>query len=153
MYLLDTNHCSRIIGGHSAVIDHLSRLGDVEVATCVIVQGELVFMAERSEQKSANLALIREFLDALRVYAMDSEVAHVYGQLKAGVVHRFGPREKSKRRRVKIEQLGVSENDLWIAAIGIRYALTIVSSDSDFERIREVQDFPLENWMLSAIDQ
>ncbi|MCM2405099.1 hypothetical protein MMC39_03585 [Anabaena sp. CCAP 1446/1C] len=41
----------------------------------------------------------------------------------------------------------MSENDLWIAAIALRHSLIIVSCDSDFERMRQVREFSLENWV------
>jgi predicted nucleic acid-binding protein len=52
-------------------------------------------------------------------------------------------------RRVTIEKLGFQENDLWIAAIAKCHRFTIVSTDSDFERIKEVEELFVENWLLS----
>jgi tRNA(fMet)-specific endonuclease VapC len=49
MYLLDTNHCSRIIDGDQNVIQALNNLGDTIVATCAIVRGELIYMAHKSD--------------------------------------------------------------------------------------------------------
>jgi tRNA(fMet)-specific endonuclease VapC len=52
MYLLDTNHCSRLILGDSNLVQRLSEVSDDNVATCSIVAGELVNMAEQSQQRS-----------------------------------------------------------------------------------------------------
>jgi hypothetical protein len=41
MYLLDINHCSRLLAGDEHITRHLAALGDVFVATSVIVDGEL----------------------------------------------------------------------------------------------------------------
>ena|SRR5438105_2712119 len=145
-YLLDTNHCSRLLDGHPAVVEQLGRLGGSVVVTCVIVQGELIFMAHRSEQRAVNEARVREFLEGLRVYAVDGAVADVYGELKAAIIGHFGPRKKAQRRRIKIEEIGFQENDLWIAAIAKRYGFIVVSADSDFERMAEVGDLSVEKW-------
>ena len=53
MYLLDTNHCSKLMDGEPTVTQHLAALSGVLIATSVIVQGELLFMAERSDRKEA----------------------------------------------------------------------------------------------------
>jgi len=44
-------------------------------------------------------------------------------------------------------KLGFGENDLWIAAIAKQFQLIVVSSDKDFERIREVENICLESWL------
>ncbi|MGL5942162.1 MAG: hypothetical protein ACRC2S_17670 [Waterburya sp.] len=59
MYLLDTNHCSGEILGNFNIINRLATLGNTLVATCVIVQGELIDMAERSRARENNLALVQ----------------------------------------------------------------------------------------------
>ncbi|WP_334989224.1 hypothetical protein [Nostoc sp.] len=54
MYLLDTNHCSFLMEGVPSVVNHLRSLGQVQLATSVIVAGKLHFMAQNSHQKAAN---------------------------------------------------------------------------------------------------
>ena len=125
MYLLDTNHCSKLLSGHSGISRKLKSLGDVLVATCVVVRGELVYMAEKT--------------------------ANVYGKLKAALIVRFGPREKAKLRRIDIERLGFRENDIWIAATAIRHGLTIVTADGDFLRMQQAVDMDVENWWTPSV--
>ncbi|QTA82019.1 PIN domain-containing protein [Desulfonema limicola] len=147
MYLLDTNHCSRIIQGYPSVIGKLGELGNTPVFTCVIVCGELIFMAEKSLHKAENLDLVRRFIRDIRVCAIDNEAADIYGRLKSSLLDHFGPREKTKRRKTETSKLGFGENDLWIAATAKRFDLTVVSADRDFERIREAEYIRVENWL------
>jgi tRNA(fMet)-specific endonuclease VapC len=62
MYLLDTNHCSRIIFGEPNLIQQLQSHSEAGVATSVIVRGELLYMAAKSEQTAANLQRVKAFL-------------------------------------------------------------------------------------------
>jgi predicted nucleic acid-binding protein len=81
------------------VLRHLQADTNVLVATSVIVQGELIFMAQQSEQQAANRERVEAFLR--------------------------------------------------IAATALRHRLTLVSSDSDFVRMREAMPFALEQWAPS----
>jgi tRNA(fMet)-specific endonuclease VapC len=146
-YLLDTNHCSFLLKGHPGLIRKMEELGDVPTVTCVIVQGELVFMAHRSDHPSANEARVHQFLRGIEVLPLDADTADSYGRLKAAVIERFGPKEKARRRRTPLAQLGFQENDLWIAAIAQRHGLKLVTADRDFARLSRLGDIAVENWL------
>lgn len=146
-YLLDTNHCSLVFKGNPNVIQQLNVYGDTQVVTSVIVCGELVYMAHKSVQREQNLRHIEHLLNRLTIYHLDARVADWYGTLKASLIERFGPKDKPRRHRTKIESLGISENDLWIAATAQRYACTVVTADRDFERIAQVTPLSLECWI------
>ncbi len=145
--LLDTNHCSYAILGNIQVLDRLASLGDEPITTCTIVKGELIDMAARSQQRQANLALIQRFLAGLYLYPIDETTAEIYGNLKAAVFDRYASKDKAQRRKTSITQLGIGENDLWIAAITLQHQLTLVTADKDFQRIQAVQLFQLESWV------
>ncbi|WP_085930364.1 PIN domain-containing protein [Anabaena sp. PCC 7938] len=81
------------------------------------------------------------------VYSIDNQTAEIYGDFKSEIIKQFGSQDKRKRQTTKLTEIGISENDLWIAAIALRHSLIIVSCDSDFERMRQVREFSLENWV------
>lgn len=147
MYLLDTNHCSFLMSGVPSVANHLRSLGQIQMATSVIVAGELRFMAQNSEQKAANFIKINAFLRRINLYGIDKETTEIYGDFKSEIIKQFGPKEKSKRKTTKLNTIGISENDLWIAVTALRHSLIVVSCDSDFERMQQVREFPLESWV------
>ncbi|MEM7581319.1 MAG: PIN domain-containing protein [Cyanobacteria bacterium P01_A01_bin.80] len=147
MYLLDTNHYSAIILGEPNVIKRVQEVGEDNIFTCVIVQGELTSMMEKSQRREANLAQLAQFLEDIRIYRITEETATIYGQIKAALINQFAPKEKNKRRKAKVTDLGFDENDIWIAAIGLQNNLTIVSRDSDFLRIQQVKSLSIESWI------
>jgi len=147
MYLLDTNHCSRIILGDRSVIDRATQVGEQNLFTCTIVQGELVYMIEKSQRRETNLTVLNDFLQDIPIYRIDEQTAQIYGLLKSKIFNHFAPKDPSKRRKATLMTLGFGDNDLWIAAVAIQHRLILVSCDSDFQRMQEVQPHPLESWM------
>jgi tRNA(fMet)-specific endonuclease VapC len=147
MYLLDTNHCTFLIEGDQKVVNDFRELGKVALATSVIAAGELRFMAQNSQQKTANLIKIRAFINRIDVYPIDDETAEIYGDFKSEIIKTFGPQEKNKRKTTQLQEIGIGENDLWIAATALRHSLILITSDSDFQRMRQVREFPVESWI------
>lgn len=92
--------------------------------------------------------MIIEFLDSIRIYPVDNNAAAIYGYFKFKLYEHFGPKDKKEKSQTKIHKLGFSENDLWIAAIAKCNDLTIVSTDSDFIRMKEVLDIDLVSWYV-----
>lgn len=147
IYLLDTNQCSHIINQNPKILSKLTTLNrDDILATSVIVCGELMYMAEKSARKSENLIIVRSFLETMTLIDINRKIFDTYGSLKAKIFDRFAPKDKKQRRKYRLENIGFGENDLWIAATVIAYNATFVSSDSDFKRIQNVVNFPLEYW-------
>jgi tRNA(fMet)-specific endonuclease VapC len=147
VYLLDTNHCSRIVNSDPELLRAVSEHEDEIISTCAIVSGELVFMAMRSERRESNLAKVERMLERIRIYPVDDPVAEHYGRLKHALQEHFGPRDRARRKAIRIEKLGFSENDLWIAAVAQAHGLTVVSADSDFRRMAEAVSLSVESWI------
>jgi predicted nucleic acid-binding protein len=81
---------------------------------------------------------VQNFFTIFEVLPFDEQSAHEYGKIKAFVE----PLEKEwQREGRKFKSIG--ENDLLIAAIARSRDLVLVSRDSDFDRIPQLQR---ENW-------
>ncbi|MDK2407945.1 type II toxin-antitoxin system VapC family toxin [Aphanizomenon sp. PH219] len=95
MYLLDTNHCSLIFLKNQPVLDYIQEVGETDIATTIITVGELTYMAENSSYKEENLTRIEQFIADIRIYYVDDVTAKIYGQIKAGLINKFGPKQKT----------------------------------------------------------
>ena len=66
-----------------------------------------------------------------------THVAENYGEMKAWLMNKFSPHEiRSRARRLKqlvdpdtVEELGVQENDVWIAAQAMTFNIVLVTHD------------------------
>jgi len=146
MYLLDSTHCIMIMSNKEAILQKVKSLIDVPISTCSVVIGELFFGAYKSDQTQRNIQLIQQFYNKIHIYQIDNETARIYGRIKAGIIDRFGPKNRNQKRIAKTEKLGFKDNDLWISAVAVQHKLTIVSADSDFQRLKHVENLEIENW-------
>ena len=103
-------------------------------------------MVEKSERVSENRKVIEAFLQDVDLYLIDETTANTYSGLKAQIFNYFAPKDKAKRRNTNISTLGFTDHDIWIVATAIQHELTLVSADSDLQRIQQVQSFSLESW-------
>lgn len=146
MFLLDTNHASRILQGHPVLCRRFARVGGQNISIPFVVCGELLYMAHKSERKEENIRAVQRFLARVRIVHSDMETCQVYAALKEAIVRHLGPKQRQKRKTVRIHQIGLDDNDLWIAATAIRHSFILVSADSDFQRIQAAHDLSLESW-------
>ena len=143
-YLLDTNFCSKIIRGDASVIKWLIESKDSLFVICPIVSGELYYMVSKSTHKEVNLGRLENFLSDIEIYPIDKEVSKIYGAIKVALLSYYGPKNEEKRIKIKLEDIGFTENDIWIASVVKRYKLALISLDRDFERMKNVINLELE---------
>lgn len=150
MYLLDTNHCSELIDKNPVIYKKLASLDATPVATCAIVRGELRYMVEKSIHKLENEVKVNNFLSGIEIFPVDDGAADLYGKIKERVISKYGPKLEKPTRKVRLEDIGFSDNDLWIAAVAVDKGFTVVSSDSDFLRTKEAfTALRYETWLPS----
>lgn len=120
-FLLDTNIVIAIFAKDASVIESLEETEEVYVPITVL--GELFYGAQKSSRVEANISLINEFAESCSVVTCDTETALLYGNIK---------------NNLRIKGRPIPENDIWIAAIAKRYAMTLVSRDDHFKEIDEL---------------
>jgi len=146
LFLLDTNHCFRIVARDAALLARLGEFMTERVVTSVIVAGELRYGASISQRKDENLPAVDRFLDGIALVPITPAIATRYGSLKAALLAEFGPRERAKRRDFDLSKLGFGDNDLWIAASALDRDATLVSADPDFRRMTSAVDLKVDDW-------
>lgn len=125
-YLLDTNIIISLFDKDPQI--HILIAEAEEVFVPCIVMGELYFGAYKSQNIKQNLARIDDFARNNTVLVCNTNTAKIYGDIK---------------NRLKEKGQPIPENDVWIAAIALEYALILVTKDSHFVII---DDLKVETW-------
>ena len=119
--LLDTNAVIALFSGEPAAAQRFE--SDDAVFLCVHVLGELRYGALASSCVAENLARLERFSTPIPVLPCDTETVTHYADI------RFGLRKKGKP---------IPENDIWIAAIARQHGLRLLSRDSHFQQIENL---------------
>ena len=165
-YLLDTNVASDWLDSskprHVAVSDKIRSLADTGAIlfTSTIVLGEIAYgigVAPQNMRKSLAALQVQidiQFVRERLLLDVTRSTASIYGDLRARLFNKFAPDDKrTKGMRPEqltdpetSKQLGIQENDLWIAAQAIERNLVLVSNDA-MKRIKVVApELRVEDW-------
>lgn len=125
-YLLDTNAIVALLNNEPAIESILTPPNTAFIP--IIAVGELLFGAEKSARVEANVKRTMSYIDQRTVLSCDIETATWYGKV--------AQRLRSKGRPIP-------QNDMWIAAIALRYDLTLMTKDEHFN---EVEDLKIQGW-------
>jgi len=124
--LLDTNIIIALFAGDTSVKERLAEAEHVFVPAVVL--GELYFGVYRSARTDANYAQLNDFASSNVVLVCSITTARCYGKIKNALLKKGRP---------------IPENDIWIAAIAKQYELTMVTRDSHFD---EIDNLEIERW-------
>ncbi len=129
-YLLDTNICIYIQRQRpEEVLARFQELTPGDAAISVITWGELLYGAEKSQQRKKALQLLEEFKTLVPVLPIPEDAGKTYGAIRASLESQGKP---------------IGNNDLWIAAHAKAATLTIVTNnEQEFQR---VPDLKVQNW-------
>jgi tRNA(fMet)-specific endonuclease VapC len=115
--LLDANAIIAFLAGDSVLLNNVGGTGSY---LPIIAVGELYFGARKSGRVAENLAKIDRLVTASAILLCDAETASVYGRTK---------------QQLKSKGQMIPENDVWIAAMAMRYDLTLVTRDHHFDSV------------------
>lgn len=129
MYLLDTDILIYSLKGNETVINNISLHKNDPKAISIISYGELVYGAQKSKQKTGNLAKVHSLKEIFPIIEITPAVMDTFGELKAKLVA-GGNR--------------LDDFDLLIASTAISYGYTLVTNNQKhFQRIEELDTV---NW-------
>jgi tRNA(fMet)-specific endonuclease VapC len=130
MFMLDTSIISDLVrnpGGQAAA--RLAEIGDGDVATSVIIAGELRYGCRK--KGSARLTgRVEAVLREINILSLKPEVSAHYGEIRRDLEARGRP---------------IGQNDLWIAA-QTRCVEAVLVTDNEGE-FRRVEGLVVENWL------
>lgn len=124
--LLDTSVIVDALAGDARARRTISAAEAVFVP--VIALGELLYGAERSGRRGAELARIETFMMGRELLPCVTETARQYGEIKDHLRRKGRP---------------IPDNDIWIAALAQQHALTVVTRDGHFG---EIAALPVVAW-------
>lgn len=130
-YMLDTNICIYIQRQKPGeVLRRFQKLKPGDAAISVITWGELLYGAEKSQQREKALQLLEEFMTLIPVLPMPQNAGNAYGAIRASLESKGTP---------------IGNNDLWIAAHAKAAALTIVTNNE--QEFKRVPGLKVQNWV------
>lgn len=128
-YLLDTNICIYYFKGLFGLKEKIEKIGFQNFAISEITLAELIYGAEKSEQKEKNINVIEDFSETITIIPILDSI-RIYGKEKA---------------RLKTNGTIISDLDLFIGATAIVNSMILVTRNTkEFERLENIK---IENWI------
>ncbi len=117
--ILDTNVIIRLMNGNESIRSAIYETTNIHIP--VVVIGELLFGAEKSQKRDLNRKNYLDFCAPYPVLDVTQKVADKYGKIK---------KELQEHGNV------MPENDMWIAATAMANNMTVITQDKHFEYIQ-----------------
>jgi tRNA(fMet)-specific endonuclease VapC len=118
-YLLDTNAAIALLKGDPAI----AKFAQSNIFVPSVAVGELYLGAEKSARVVENVQRVSEFISQRISYACDTETARWYGRIA---------------HKLRLKGRPIPQNDIWIAAIALQHALTLITRDKHFNEVDEL---------------
>ncbi len=160
-YLMDTNAASILWDirnqEHGILRSFLQKEEKSLIWVSVVVLGEIEYGLKTAPKMDEGLqAEVRRRMSEYQILEVDKHTTSPYSDLRAALFENYSPREKRGRLKVKwpedlqerttAKELGVQENDIWIAAQAIQYNLVLLTADymRRLEEVSRILTYPLQ---------
>ncbi len=161
-YLLDTGMVSYYFAQHPNVVAKVNSLPkEAVIKVSAITLGEIAFghhlthSTDHQKREDCERFINVQFPKA-QVISVTRSTRMYYGELKAKLFQKHPPKSTKENHpercfdRVTGVELGIDENDLWIASLAIEHNLVLVTND-EMERLKSVgapMGLTMEDWTL-----
>jgi tRNA(fMet)-specific endonuclease VapC len=159
-YLLDTNTVRYYFDRHVNVIAKIDSLADeIGLYISVVTRGEIEFghcitHSTNTQRRDEYDQFVKEKFVGRFIIPVTTATGLYYGDLKAKLFTKHPPKGRKENHpeccidQVTGFELGIDENDLWIAAQAIEHNLILVTNDK-LKKIKSVAEMLLadaEDW-------
>lgn len=130
MYYLDTNICVYFLNGkYPQVMEKIKKINPIEIKIASIVKAELLYGAEKSQNKVTNKNLIVKFLEPFEIKNFDDKCTIEYSKIRSAL---------------ELKGTTIGPNDYIIASTVLSNdGILITNNVDEFKRIKNLR---IENW-------
>ncbi|MBE7411703.1 MAG: type II toxin-antitoxin system VapC family toxin [Leptospiraceae bacterium] len=132
IYFLDTNICVYFLKGlYQPIVDNIQNTNPNNIKIPSIVKAELLYGAEKSQNKTRNLANINRFLEPFEVISFDDTCSIAYSKI---------------RSLLELKGAIIGPNDYIIAATVLaKNAILVTNNTKEFKKVHNLK---IENWTV-----
>lgn len=131
IFFLDSNICIYFLKGMYPIIrENIQNTNPINIKIPSIVKAELLYGAEKSNNRSSNIEKIKNFLEPFEIVPFDNESSITYAKIRSSLEQKGNP---------------IGPNDYIIASIVLAYNGTLITNnEKEFKRIKNLK---VENWI------
>ena len=132
IYYLDSNICVYFLKGlYPSIMENIQNINPSNIKIPSIVKAELLYGAEKSQQKTKNLSNIKRFLEPFEIIPFDDDCSIVYSRIRSSM---------------ELKGTIIGPNDYIIASTVLaKNGILVTDNTKEFERIKNLKT---ENWIV-----
>jgi len=132
IYYLDSNICVYFLKGlYPSIMESIQITNPNNIKIPSIVKAELLYGAEKSQNKAKNLANINRFLEPFEIVPFDDDCSIVYSKIRSSM---------------ELKGTIIGPNDYIIAATVLaKNGILVTNNIKEFERVKSLK---IENWIV-----